>query len=641
VVPRFASLELNGGGFVQLTGIREQFTAIADALALAQGIVDTVREPVLVLDEELRVIAASRSFYSAFKVSAEDTRGRLLYALGDGQWDIPKLRVLLENIIPEHGVMEGYEVEHEFPDLGQRTMCLNARQVFYKGGANKTILLGVEDITERRILEREKDELLRQVEEARVSAQAIVDTVREPFLVLDQDLRVLAASRSFYSAFKVSPGDTQGRPLYALGDGQWDIPGLRLLLEKIVPERGVMEDYEVKHEFPGLGQRTMLLNARKVFHEGGLNTTILLGIADVTGQRILEREKDELLGQVEEARVFAQAIVDTVREPFLVLDQDLRVLAASRSFYSAFKVSHGDTHGRPLYALGDGQWDIPGLRLLLEKIVPERGVMEDYEVKHEFPGLGQRTMLLNARKVFYEGGLNTTILLGIEDVTGQRALEREKEELLRQKGVLLEELQHRVANSLQIIASILLMKARAVQSEETRIHLQDAHQRVMSVAAVQKQLYASEATGSVEIGPYLVKLCASLATSMIGDTRPISLKVVGGGGSASSRQAESLGLIVTELVMNALKHAFPEAKAKGEIVVAYDMAGTNWKLAVSDSGIGKPEGVLAQGKSGLGTGIVKALSQQLDAQVDISAGPLGTTVSITHATFPIKAVHAA
>ena len=82
------------------TGFRDQFTAIGDACALAQGIVDTVREPVLVLDSELRVIAASRSFYSAFKVRPEDTRGRLLYALGDGQWDIEKLRVLLEKIIP-------------------------------------------------------------------------------------------------------------------------------------------------------------------------------------------------------------------------------------------------------------------------------------------------------------------------------------------------------------------------------------------------------------------------------------------------------------------------------------------------------------------------------------------------------------
>ena len=104
-------------------GFRDQFTAIADAWALAPGVVDTLREPVLVLDQDLRVLAASRSFYSAFKVSPEDTQGRLLYTLGDGQWDIPGLRLLLEKIVPEQGVMEGYEVEHEFPGLGSRTIC--------------------------------------------------------------------------------------------------------------------------------------------------------------------------------------------------------------------------------------------------------------------------------------------------------------------------------------------------------------------------------------------------------------------------------------------------------------------------------------------------------------------------------------
>ena len=194
---------------------------------------------------------------------------------------------------------------------------------------------------------------------------------------------------------------------------------------------------------------------------------------------------------IADAWALAQGIVDTVREPVLVLDKDLRVIAASRSFYSAFKVSPEDTQGRLLYALGDGQWDIPKLRVLLEKIIPEKGVMEGYEVEHEFPGLGPRTMCLNARQVFYEGGADTTILLGMEDVTERRILEREKDELLRQKDMLLEELQHRIANSLQIIASIILMKARAVQSEETRLHLQDAHKRVISIAAVQKQLHAS------------------------------------------------------------------------------------------------------------------------------------------------------
>jgi two-component sensor histidine kinase/PAS domain-containing protein len=475
------------------------------------------------------------------------------------------------------------------------------------------------------------------ISDAWALAQGIVDTVREPVLVLDRDLRVIAASRSFYSTFKVRPDDTQGRLLYALGDGQWDIPKLRVLLEKIIPEKGVMEGYEVEHEFPGLGHRTMRLNARQVFYEGGSNTTILLGMEDVTAQRVLEREKDALLRQFEEARAFAQAIVDAVREPFLVLDQDLRVIVASRSFYSAFKVSPDDTQGRLLYTLGDGQWDIPKLHLLLEKIVPEHGVMESYEVEHEFPGLGQRTMLLNARQVFYEGGTNTTILLGMEDITERRILEREKDELLRDKDVLLEELQHRVANSLQIIASILSMKARAVQSEESRFHLQDAHKRVMSIAAVQKQLHASRAGGSIEIAPYLTKLCESLAASMIGDTRPISLKVIGEEGSATSRQAESLGLIVTELVMNALKHAFPDEKVQGEIIVTYKVDGTNWKLLVSDNGVGKLEGAIAQPKTGLGTGIVKALSHQLDAEVETLTGPGGTAVSITHA-LPAKTV---
>jgi two-component sensor histidine kinase len=341
-----------------------------------------------------------------------------------------------------------------------------------------------------------------------------------------------------------------------------------------------------------------------------------------------------------DAATLAQAIVDTVREPLLVLDKDLRVLAASRSFYLTFKVARTDTQGRLLYALGDGQWDIPGLRLLLEKIVPEHGVMEDYEVEHQFPGIGRRTMLLNARKVFYEGNSHTTLLLGIEDVSERRALEREKDELLRQKDaflrekdMLLEELQHRVANSLQIIAAIILLKSRSVESEETRLHLQDAHNRVLSVAAVQQHLHVSGAAGPIEMAPYLSKLCESLTTSMIGDGRPIVLEVNSEGCSVTSREAVSLGLIVTELVLNALKHAFRDDTVNHRIAVSYDVAGTNWKLSVADNGTGRPSGVFAQAKTGLGTSIVKALAQQLDARVEVLSGPQGTTVSVTHATF--------
>src|SRR6202167_4744417 len=217
----------------------------------------------------------------------------------------------------------------------------------------------------------------------------------------------------------------------------------------------------------------------------------------------------EQFSNVADACALAQSIVDTVREPVIVLDTGLRVIAASRSFYSTFKVSPEETQGRLLYALGDGQWDIPKLRVLLDKIIPEHGVIEDYEVEHEFPKLGHRTMRLNARQVFYEGGADTTILLGIEDVTERRLLERQKDELslqkddlLRQKDILLNEVQHRIANSLQIIAGIILSKASTVSSEEARLLLQDTHDRVISFQAVQRQLNASGIIGPIEIVPY-------------------------------------------------------------------------------------------------------------------------------------------
>lgn len=344
---------------------------------------------------------------------------------------------------------------------------------------------------------------------------------------------------------------------------------------------------------------------------------------------------------VQDACALAHAIVDTVREPLIVLNQDLRVVAASRSFYLKFKADPDNTEGKLLYELGSGEWNIPKLRLLLGKIIPEHGVMEDYEVEHEFSDLGQRTLCLNARQVFYQVGAHTNILLSIEDITDRRALEHQKDEHLRQKAVLLEELQHRVANSLQIIAAIILMKAKAVDSEETRHHLHDAHKRVMSIAAVQQHLHATATSGSVELVPYLTKLCEALAHSMIGDDRMISLKVGGKAGSTNCRDAESIGLIVTELVVNSLKHAFTENTKEGKITVSYDVAGTDWKLSVADNGVGRPDGVFAQPKTGLGTGIIKALAQQLGATVETTANLEGTTVSITHATFSTKAIRAA
>jgi two-component sensor histidine kinase len=341
--------------------------------------------------------------------------------------------------------------------------------------------------------------------------------------------------------------------------------------------------------------------------------------------------KSQSIRDLDDASALAQAIVDTIRDPLLVLDQNLRVVAANRAFYQTFKVNSQDIHGRPIYALGGGQWDIPELRLLLEDVGPRHATMEAYEVEWDFPIIGRRTMLLNAREVFNQRNTEKLILLAIEDVTDRCAAERRTTELLRQKETLLQEMQHRVANSLQIIASILLLKAQTVQSEETRRHLRDAHQRVMSVATVQQQLQGSAHGEAIELGPYLSRLCETLAASMIGDSRPIAVKVEADSGAALSGDAVSIGLMTTELVINALKHAFPTGGGGDvEVLVRYEVDEANWRLSVADNGVGLQQDGGRRGHTGLGTTIVEALAHQLKAEVEITSRSPGMIVSIVH-----------
>jgi chemotaxis protein methyltransferase CheR len=162
----------------------------------------------------------------------------------------------------------------------------------------------------------------------------------------------------------------------------------------------------------------------------------------------------------------------------------------------------------------------------------------------------------------------------------------------------------------------------------------------MSVAVVQQHLHGSGMGDLIEIAPYLTKLCESITESMIGDSSKTVLEVVADEGAAKSADIVSLGLIVTELVINALKYAFPDRREAATVKVHYEMHGTDWKLSVSDNGVGKPDDGPAA-KGGLGTSLVNALANQLDAQVESKSGPDGMRVTITHATFVSRSQQAA
>ena len=324
----------------------------------------------------------------------------------------------------------------------------------------------------------------------------------------------------------------------------------------------------------------------------------------------------------------ALALVATSDAPILLLDGMSTVIAASDSFARAFQIERTHLAGLSLFALGAGEWDVAQLRSLLKATFSGAAHIDAYEMDLHREGQAARRLVITAHMLEYGDPEHIRLLLAVSDVTDVRVAERLKDALLREKEILHQELQHRVAHSLQNIASVLMQTARRVPSEETKSYLFDAHSRVMSVAALQRQLAASN-VGDVALLSYFTELCDSIGASMIQDREKLSLKVSADDSATTPEISVSLGLVVTELVINALKHAFPSERG-GHIVVGYKTVGSDWTLSVSDDGVGMPKGP-EPAKAGLGTSIVQALAKQLGASVEIADTHPGTRISLVHA----------
>ncbi|MCR2835087.1 sensor histidine kinase [Parerythrobacter lacustris] len=321
------------------------------------------------------------------------------------------------------------------------------------------------------------------------------------------------------------------------------------------------------------------------------------------------------------------ALVMSSSTPLILLNEELVVKAASGSFCRNFSIDCDGVVGKELFELGEGEWDIPQLKSLLKATAAGQAEIEAYEVDLVRPDQPTRNLVIHAHVLERHESEALRLAVAITDVTEALKSRRENDALVQEKQVLLQELNHRVANSLQIIASVLMQRVRIAQSEETRTHLRDAHHRVMSVATLQRQL-ASSATGEVALRPYFTDLCASIGASMIPDPALLFLVVDSDDSVTSADRSVSMGLIVTELVINSLKHAYPD-EAKGTIRIGYHATDDGWILSVADDGVGI-EGAHESGKPGLGTGIVNALAKQLKATVAVTDAHPGCIVSITH-----------
>ena len=323
----------------------------------------------------------------------------------------------------------------------------------------------------------------------------------------------------------------------------------------------------------------------------------------------------------------ALAVVVASDVPVLLLDESLVIVAASRSFTRTFGMDAVNVAGMALYDIDHHHWDVPRLRSLISATLAGMAEVDAYELDIQSSTGVARRVVLKAQQLEYGVAGPKRLLVTAIDVTELRRNAALQQSLMHDNAVLLHEIQHRVANSLQIIASILMQSARKVQSEEVRGHLSDAHQRVMSIATLQRQLTESP-DGNVRLAPYVVQLCQSISASMIFDHAILSIKTDIDDVTVNSEESVSIGLVITELVINALKHAFPN-DMPGEVVVVYTVRPGGWTLSISDDGIGMPQSP-DTAPAGLGTSIVEALAKQLDASITVSRQAPGTKVTLIH-----------
>lgn len=409
-----------------------------------------------------------------------------------------------------------------------------------------------------------------------IAASDIVETVPSALLVLDRNLNISSANRAFYQTFRTSRDDTEGCLIYDLGNRQWDIPALRTLLESVIPHRASVEGFEVEHDFPTIGRRTMLVNARKIFRPGEHDGFILLAIEDVSEERAARKESNRNW-QV------TQSIVDTIRDPLVVLENDMTIVTASKAFLSMFGITQAEAHGRRVSDLGQHQWDVPALRHLLDKVLPENKPIESFEIEDNFPGLGRRVFNLNARKITQPGNHSHRMLLVFEDITDRKQRERDAE-------LLTNEISHRIKNNLQIVVGLIAYEIRSTNAASVP-GLKAMQARIGAIAQLYDLISQSSRGGSIAVDAYLGEIAKQMSASLIDDKSSIEIRVKAAPLAIDPDRAVPFGLLVNELATNSVKHAFPNGGV-GHVLLAVERIGEDIELVVSDDGVGMREKVV-------------------------------------------------
>ena len=300
----------------------------------------------------------------------------------------------------------------------------------------------------------------------------------------------------------------------------------------------------------------------------------------------LELAKVETQG----ARIYAENIIETMRDSLLVLDENLKILSGNRSFYATFKANPETTVGNYIYDLGNRQWDIPQLRLLLESILPRKTHFDDFEVEHDFPSIGHKIMMLNARQIYQEEIGRRMILLVIEDITKIRKLEREKRNIV---SMFAHDMKNPLVVSEGFLSRTIVGKAGTLTEKQLN-YLKIAHSELGKVSLLISNFLEFSKYEAGEFKPVFtpVDMQAEIlknieSEKMEAEKKQISISLEQSDSSNSVVHADAA--MINRLIRNLLDNAIKHTDSGGVVTVRVTDRGTEILVSVKDTGTGIPK----------------------------------------------------
>jgi PAS domain S-box-containing protein len=602
--------------FQDINALKRGLEASEEGRQYAEAVIETVREPLLVLDHDLRVQRATTAFYEIFLVSREETEGRLLYDLGNGQWNRPRLRELLGSALFRNAPFHDFEVEHDFPNIGRRTMRLNARRIPRRDPQQRTVLLAIEDVTERR-------------EIAEIRYRRLFETAKDGVVVIDAETETVQDVNAYFLQLTGMPRENfVGKSVADAGELLGLPEAAQIVWEARQSEIIRHDDLEMKTP-KGPVSVDVVGNLYLV----GTQPVVQLNVRDIS----LRKQSAKALAESEER---FRLVIESVRDyAIFQIDGDGKIVTWNSGAERLLGWSESEILGQSATTIFTPEDIARGEpeKELLQARMEGRAQDERWHLRKDGSRFFASGVLTRVRS---DNGSVLAFTKIMQDITVRKEQEAQLRRSLQEKSTLLREIHHRVKNNLQMIASLLSLQSGQNGDPKVLAVFDEMEGRVRAIAQIHEQLYATDDLREVEVGNYLSALARELvelhATVPGGvrlrlDVVPMVLPI---------EKAIPVGLIANELIVNGLKHGLRERSGDLALTLGYAPSGegsanghsSDWGLLrVEDNGPGLPVEFDVYHASSMGYRLLNLLVRQIRGKLQVDQAA-GASIAIT---FPV------